>query len=155
MKATAKNTREITYKSADELYSADFSTGILTRRDTGLKAGYVGTNGSSRYRTEVPGDSGKAWMIHRVLWVLFNKTEIPKGFSVSHINKNPLDNRMKNLAIASPSGTVRYKQLAQPALDFNLLLHQAQSKLSVPLPYSNIDRYKDTVLESNKILNIG
>lgn len=67
-----------------------------------IKAGDVAGTFNTCYKTGKPKGSyvrvlKKAYHIHRIVWGLFNE-EIPEGMVIDHINGNPWDNRIENLA---------------------------------------------------------
>jgi hypothetical protein len=45
---------------------------------------------------------GKRCQLSRAIWVYHNG-DIPKGLYIDHINRNPLDNRIKNLRLCTPT----------------------------------------------------
>ena len=40
---------------------------------------------------------GKKQLLHRVVWSNYHQTEIPKDVDIHHIDRNPYNNRVKNL----------------------------------------------------------
>lgn len=44
---------------------------------------------------------GVTYQLHRVVYILYNKTEIPEGFVIDHLNGDPFDNSVENLALKS------------------------------------------------------
>lgn len=51
---------------------------------------------------------GKRWKVnaHRVVWMIWNGQEIPKGMQINHLNGNGVDNRPENLELATQSQNI-------------------------------------------------
>jgi hypothetical protein len=45
--------------------------------------------------------NGKKWLMHRFVWEVLMKHEVPKGYIIDHVNKNKLDCQRENLRIAT------------------------------------------------------
>jgi hypothetical protein len=75
--------------------------GYLVRLyDSGNQFKHVGWKNSSGYlQTEV---FGKAYMVHQIIWILHHGP-IPEGLMIDHIDRNPLNNRIENLRLATTS----------------------------------------------------
>lgn len=43
----------------------------------------------------------KGYLAHRLIWVLFNKAEIPRGYVINHIDCNPSNNSIENLELVT------------------------------------------------------
>lgn len=66
------------------------------KRKTGGVAGCVYSN---KYATV--SINSKPYFAHRLIWVLFNKTEIPRGYVINHIDCNPSNNSIDNLELVT------------------------------------------------------
>lgn len=97
----------LTQKRVKELFDYNPFTGELRWRifvgGNSKVGGLVGSqNPQGYYRTEL---SGKKYLNHRLIW-LYVYGYIPEN-PIDHINRNPSDNRLKNLRETSPSCNMR------------------------------------------------
>ena len=70
-------------------------------KTAGLVAGSAGIDsGGKRYRGIVIGYRGADYYAHRIIWEMHYGT-IPEGMMIDHINRNPLDNRLENIRLAT------------------------------------------------------
>ncbi len=53
---------------------------------------------------------GKNYGVNRIIWEIFNGT-IPSGMVIDHLNRNPKDNRIENLACKTYAGNARNTSL--------------------------------------------
>lgn len=67
---------------------------VRGKRKTNGVAGSIQENG---YATLMI--SRKHYLIHRLIWVLLNNQEIPRGYVVNHIDCNPANNNSNNLEV--------------------------------------------------------
>lgn len=67
-------------------------------RDAGGLQG-TGQGGKTYYAVR---DGKKLYLIHRLVWILHNKTDIPRGMVVDHIDGDSLNNRISNLRVVTP-----------------------------------------------------
>ena len=84
-----------------------YDNGILRRavsNNTKHKVGEIVGYKSGRYRRLKI--HNKSYMIHRVIWEMFNGV-IPTGMEVDHIDRNPTNNKIANLRLATPSENSR------------------------------------------------
>jgi hypothetical protein len=56
----------------------------------------VNGNGYKQFRLE-----GKLWEDHRVVWMLYNKSNIPKGLEIDHEDTDKLNNHPLNLRLVT------------------------------------------------------
>lgn len=93
-----------------DLLHYDPDTGVFTRAKAirGCRVGEVAgcDNGRGYIRIRV---SGKYVLAHRLAWFYVNKSW-PEG-EIDHINRNGLDNRMKNLRVVNRSENLLNKGL--------------------------------------------
>lgn len=71
----------------------------------GKPAGDIGNNGYIRISI-----CGKRFLLHRLVWTYHNG-DIPDGLVVDHLDRNPLNNQIENLRVATTSQNVRNKGL--------------------------------------------
>lgn len=55
-------------------------------------------------------NNGKLMLIHRVIWVMFNGRDIPKGMVIDHIDGNGLNNKIDNLRLLTQQENSSMKQ---------------------------------------------
>ena len=51
------------------------------------------------------------YVVHRIIWCLHNKQDVPAGMVVDHIDRNPANNHYKNLRLVSQSVNQRNKEV--------------------------------------------
>ena len=120
-------------------FTANFETGLVyTFR--GEPVGEITYNGSTRYRVYVK-VQGKNVPIHRLIWVLYNEIDVPAGLDIKHINKNQMDNRMINLSVSSRTGSLKNSHTWRDTIGD--LIDKAEATIGEPLPYKNVDRYRN------------
>lgn len=85
-----------------ELFCYDPETGILTRRKSvkGFRAGTVAGKVHVSGKYMLVGVDRKIRKYHRVCWAIYYGQD-PGNFEIDHANRNPLDNRIANLRLAS------------------------------------------------------
>ena len=114
--AKAKNYGKIkTYKPIDKTYQQllifDHKAGNLLWKARGVKdwdarfankiAGSVGKSGYSELRTKLNGEYAH-YMSHRVAWFLYYDVD-PLNFQIDHIDGNRINNKVRNLRLATNS----------------------------------------------------
>lgn len=78
-------------------FSIDMKRGLLLRK--GKSVGY--DNGGGYLRVYV---YGRKYMVHQILWRLYNKGRIvSKGCVIDHVDQNPGNNKPDNLRLVTPS----------------------------------------------------
>jgi hypothetical protein len=85
------------------LFNYDPETGTLSWRSgrrTGQPCGYRAGEGRGHLRVKV---GQTHYRVHRIIWVLYYGTDIPEGYLIDHIDRDPSNNRISNLRIASCS----------------------------------------------------
>lgn len=53
---------------------------------------------------------GKAYLAHRIIWTMVNG-QIPSGLFIDHINRDPWDNRLANLRLATNAENLRNRRM--------------------------------------------
>ncbi len=85
------------------LFDYDPETGTLTWRSgwrRGQPCGYRAGQGRGHLRVKI---GQTHYRVHRIIWVLYHGTDIPEGYLIDHIDRDPSNNRISNLRIASCS----------------------------------------------------
>lgn len=83
------------------LYSGEYRNVMSTEKDK--PAGHLSTRGYLRVCV-----NSKTYFVHRILWVLYNKKDIPLDKVVNHIDQNKTNNIESNLEICThQQNTVR------------------------------------------------
>lgn len=93
-------------------------------------------------------DKGKYKLLHRELF-----DNIQDGFVIDHINRNPLDNRLVNLRIVTPSENIRNKTKQKGLTSKYLGIAKVNNKYRAYLTYNGIwyhIGYFKTQLEAKK-----
>lgn len=105
--------------------------GCQTKR-YGDVAGYVGKfkNGKMTYaRVNL---DGKTMLVHRVIWVLHNKKDIPEGYQINHINCDSFDNRIDNLELVTNK---QNQNLKRKKSGYKILKNKEGNAISVQVSY--------------------
>jgi hypothetical protein len=138
--------RDLSYEAASNLFELDTLTGNLIRRSTGtcadrfvgVPAGY--TNPKGYVIVSVKGLSYRA---HRIVWVLYNKQNIPESSMVNHIDGNPSNNKPSNLEIVSAvvncHKKVNYNLTKTGVLGVTLKTHRGEIDSLVCASYATPD----------------
>ena len=85
-----------------ELLDHDEATGTLRWKVTlgRAKAGAVAGSKPRNRTYRVVGIEGRLWAEHRIVWALHHGTD-PYPYEIDHNNRNPTDNRISNLRLAT------------------------------------------------------
>lgn len=93
-------------------YSEESPSGLVWKTSgpnstKGGSVGYIRTSkrGVSRWQTMI---GRKSYLCHRLVWELFNG-EIPKDWTIDHLDQNPLNNKISNLRCVPNEINVRNK----------------------------------------------
>jgi hypothetical protein len=138
----------------------EYNDGKLLRKVSNNQHKHVGwVNNSGYLQCEV---GGVAFMLHRIIWEMHNG-EIPEGFQIDHIDRNPLNNKLENLRIATQNqnqinsktpknNTTGYKGvLATPSGKFQARLGHNGKKLYLGL-FNTAEEAAECVLENTRRL---
>ena len=72
-----------------------YEDGKLYHKKNGKQAGHLMTDGYFGITIK-----GRQYRLHRVIWTML-KGQIPYGVEIDHIDRNPLNNDIKNLRLAT------------------------------------------------------
>jgi len=137
----------ITYEHLHELFEYNGSDLVwkVSLSPTSKKGNIAGCIRSDGYR-QIKID-GKIYLGHRLCW-LFNYGYTPENF-LDHINRNPSDNRLKNLREASNRCNIRNSKTMLTntsgvrGVCFNKLFGKWQAAITVDNKCHYLCRYKD------------
>ena len=86
----------------ERLFDYDPDTGVVTRKISvgACKKGDPLRQQTRRgyYRVQIQGVDYK---LHRIIWKLHHKVEVPQDLMIDHLNRDPSDNRICNLRVCT------------------------------------------------------
>jgi hypothetical protein len=85
---------EIFFFDGEDLY---WKIDPCKRSQKGCVAGFTDSRGYRRVKFKQ-----KAYFVHRIIYEIYHGN-IPDGYEVDHIDRNPSNNRIENLRLATPS----------------------------------------------------
>lgn len=139
----------LTYDRANELFSYNPETGVVTRKISNsnrVKAGQqvnslsFSKKGDTYYNTKV---DGRYYKVHRIIW-LMHYGEWPSG-SIDHINHQTLDNRIDNLRDVSFADNLKNRTLQKNNTSgFNGITWREDNK-----------KWRARVIVDRKVINLG
>lgn len=86
--------------------------------------------------------------VHRIVWLLHND-HIPDGMVVDHIDRNPLNNRIENLRLATRS------QNCMNAVGKSSKISQLPKGVFVDWSYKGITKYRAQVCVAGVVYRVG
>jgi hypothetical protein len=103
----------LSYEEARRRFSYDRHTGEFRWKnsDTPWRNGSIAGNAKDGYR-EV-NILGRAYRVHRIIWLMETGTFPPKGLLIDHENGNRSDNRWANLRLATRSQNNHNRHVAR------------------------------------------
>ena len=88
--------------------------------------------------------NGRRIYYHSIVWMLYNKKDIPANLEIDHINGNKIDNRIENLRLVTTrrnqQNQKKHREGQLVGCYFSNGKHQAQIKISGKMIY--LGRYK-------------
>lgn len=137
---------EIEIPRLKEVFDADFDKGVLYWK---VKLAYrvkVGSVAGTKRPTGhlIVQIFGKDIYVHRILWAMYHN-EWPTGF-LDHINRNPSDNRIANLRIATKQQNAA-----------NIDKPSKNNKLGVKgvSIHAKTKKYRATISDNGKMIHLG
>lgn len=98
---------------------------------------------------------GKLYYVHRVVWSLVYG-EIPEGYEIDHIDRNPSNNHIDNLRLASKCDNMRYRRLASKAngLPIGVSVYKEGYRAMLKVNGKRYSKVVSTIQEANQWLSI-
>lgn len=124
----------------NEIFEYCKITGELFRKRSNNQHKHVGWVNSSGYKqVEI---KSKAYMLHHIIWAMHNGELPPKGLQIDHIDRNPLNNRIENLRLATQNeNQINSKLPTNNTTGFKGVLKTPSGKFQARLGYNGKKLY--------------
>jgi hypothetical protein len=135
------NWKDILYYKDGKLFRYESNNGKF-------EVGWVNSSGYMQFEYK-----RKNYMVHRIIWELFNEA-LKKEEQIDHIDRNPLNNRIENLRIATQSqNQINSEKPANNTTGYKGVLSTPSGKFQARLGHNGVKLYLglfDTAKEAHE-----